>query len=99
MVEIWAWTILGVVTFAARYAVRLRILPWRKLQCDDWMGIAVLLFFIGLTGVKLTVYYFGANSDYTEEEIIKLSACQIRRITFSTKLYVRQFLEQTSTMP
>lgn len=86
--EVFAWTIVGVVAFVARYSVRLRILPWRKLQGDDWVGFAVLLFFIGLTGVKLTVYFFGANSDYTEEVIRRLSKCQIERIKFASKLQV-----------
>lgn len=88
VVEVYAWTVLGVLVFLARYTVRLRILSWRKLQGDDWMGIAVLLFFIGLTAVKLTVYHLGANSDYTEEALRKMHHCQVEWIEFGSKLQV-----------
>lgn len=36
--EVYALTALGVIVFMARYTVRLRVLPWRKLQGDDWTG-------------------------------------------------------------
>jgi hypothetical protein len=86
--EVWAWTALGILAFVARFTIRLRIVPWRNLQGDDWMGIAVLLFFLGLTAVKLTVYHYGTNSDYTEEAIRKLSPCQVDWIEFASKLQV-----------
>lgn len=86
--EVYALTALGVIVFMARYTVRLRVLPWRKLQGDDWTGIAVLVFFIGLTSVKLTVYHHGANSDFTEDAIRRLSECQLEWVTLGSTLQV-----------
>lgn len=88
VLEVYAWTVIGFLAFVARYTVRLRILSWRKLQGDDWMGIAVLLCFIGLSSVKLTVYQLGTNSDYTEKAIKELSGCQVERVELGSKLQV-----------
>lgn len=91
IVEVYAWTVLGILAFVARYTVRLRIVPWRKLQGDDWMGIVVLLSFIELSCSKLTVYHLGSNSDYTEEGMGKLVSCQLWYVEFGSKIQVSNY--------
>ncbi|CZT22717.1 uncharacterized protein RCC_08422 [Ramularia collo-cygni] len=88
LAENYAMAAISVVAFAARYCVRLRILPIRNLQGDDWMGIAVLLFFLYLTCCRLVVYHLGSNTDYNVTEIGKLSDCQIERLVFGSKFQI-----------
>lgn len=94
--EVWAWTVLGILIFVARFAVRLRILPWRDLQGDDYMAIVTLVFFLGCIFCKLAIYYLGANSDYTEEEMLQLIDCQKSRLIIGSKFQVCKFLLPSS---
>ncbi|SMR52572.1 unnamed protein product [Zymoseptoria tritici ST99CH_3D1] len=86
--EVITWTVVGILAFVARYIVRLRVLSWRHLHGDDWFGIAVLVFFAALTGCKLGTYHFGANKDFTERELLKLSECQLARVELGSKLQI-----------
>lgn len=97
LAENYAMAAISVVAFAARYCVRLRILPIRNLQGDDWMGIAVLLFFLYLTCCRLVVYHLGSNTDYNVTEIGKLSDCQIERLVFGSKFQVSHLDNHTQS--
>jgi hypothetical protein len=86
--EVWSWTALGVLIFVARFAVRLRIRSWRKLQGDDYFAVLTLLLFICLMFSKLAMYYLGSNVDYTEESMVDLTDCQMKKVVIGSKLGV-----------
>lgn len=86
--EVFAWTGLGFLVFVARFAVRLRIIPWRKLQGDDYMATLSLVFFLLCIATKMHAYWQAPISDFTQDQVVRLLDCQVKRLELSSKLYV-----------
>ncbi|GAB7357646.1 hypothetical protein MBLNU459_g0142t1 [Dothideomycetes sp. NU459] len=86
LAEVWAWYVLGVFVLALRYIARIRTVGVKGLQGDDFMSIGTLCFFTMDAATVTVVYYTGQNVGITEEMIPSLTAADIARLEYGSKV-------------
>lgn len=84
--NVQAYYVLGVIIILLRWVSRLRTVGIKGLAGDDWMSIGVLCFFT-MDAVTVTiVYYTGQNVGVTPEMLPSLTAADIARLEYGSKI-------------
>lgn len=58
------------------------------------MAVATLILFICCIASKMTIYYIAPNSDFTEDELLTFTKCQMANTIMASKIQVSNVMDE-----